>query len=53
VSILERAISVSPNRESSPHRYRSPTDHTCRCRRKKEEDHHLHTDETKITKAKA
>jgi hypothetical protein len=34
---------ASPNRETSPHRSRSPTDNPQRHRRKKEEDPHLHT----------
>jgi hypothetical protein len=53
VGLLSRPTPVSPSRESSPHRSRSPTDRPHRRHRKKEEDPHLHTDETKPQKAKA
>jgi hypothetical protein len=52
VGLLERPTPMSPSREPSPNRSGSPTDRPHRRRRKKEKDPHLHTDDTKTTKAK-
>jgi hypothetical protein len=48
-----RPIPASPSREPSPHRSVSLTDSPRHHHQKKEEDPHMHIDETKPHKAKA
>jgi hypothetical protein len=50
VGLLSQSTPVSFSRKFSPHRSGSPSDSP---HRKKEEDPHLHTDETKQQKSKA
>jgi hypothetical protein len=53
MGLLGQPTPVSPSREPSHHRSISPTDSPRRRHRKKEEDPHLHTNETKPQKTKA
>jgi hypothetical protein len=53
VGLLKQPTPMSPSWEPSPYQSGPPMDSPHWRHRKKEEDPHLHTDETKTTKEKA